>query len=72
MLLFINRLSDISSANMSLLEISRELQFEVYNYGEPHASTSMTREREHFDWGEKQVGKVILVSQLYLIEVSVY
>lgn len=48
-----NRLQGVSPAKMGLFGICRELQFKVYNHGEPHASLHATREAELFYRGEK-------------------
>jgi len=34
-----NRLTDISLGKISLLKISRELQFQIYNHGKSHAGS---------------------------------
>ena len=43
-----NTLPDISPAMMSLFRISRELQFGVGSYGEPHASPHLARKEDTF------------------------
>ena len=53
-----NRLPDISSAKMGLFGISRELQFSVFNQGEPWASPHPTKEGENLQGGEGSVGWV--------------
>ena len=50
-----NRLPDISPAKMSLLSISRELQFEVGN----HSSCLRAKEGKHF-FREKKVGRALV------------
>ena len=45
---------------MDLLRVSRELQFGVYNHGEPCASPCSVREGEHFYREEKEAGSVIV------------
>ena len=51
-LLIWNRLPDISPAKMRVCWASRELQFRVYNHGEPCASSYKSREGEHFYRGK--------------------
>ena len=40
--------------------MSRELQFGVYNHGEPWASPPMARGGEHFYREEKEFGRAIV------------
>lgn len=49
----------ISSAKLGLLGFSRGLHFEVYHYGEPHASRCIARRREHFYGRENKVVRSI-------------
>ena len=55
----INRLPDISPAKMGLFGISRDLQFQVCNHGEPHVSPCPAT-GELFYRGEKEVGRAIV------------
>lgn len=56
----INRLPDISPANMGLFRISRELKFGVSNHGEPHTSFHTAREGKQFYREEQEIRRVIV------------
>lgn len=52
----LNRLPAISPVEMGLLGVNKELQFGVYNCGEPHAQIPPQQERTFFKKGKRKVG----------------
>ena len=52
-----NSLPDISPAELGSFGISRELQFEVCNYGEPCAGLHTQRKGQHFNEKERELGE---------------